>query len=83
MQEPSSAQKAERNGGQPMEVLISMSSTVADSKGIDISENHLSLVVDEGIKVIRVIDNETGEVIRQISADEILSPGKKNIERRD
>ena len=64
-----------------MEVLISISGTVAESKGIDISRTHLSFVIDKdtGEKVINVIDNETGKVIRQIPADEILELKKRDV----
>ena len=57
-----------------MEIFISISSTVAESKGIDLANVHLSFVFDEatGQKAVNVIDNETGEVIRQIPPDEIL-----------
>ena len=62
-----------------MEVFISMSSTVAESKGIDIANNHLALVIDRdtGKKMVNVIDNETGRVVRQIPASEVLDLEKK------
>jgi len=56
------------------EVLISVSSTVADSNGIDLADSHLSFAVDleTGSTVINIIDDDTGEVIRQIPPDDIL-----------
>ena len=56
------------------EVLISISSTVASSNGIDLSESHLSFVVDNdtGSTVINIVDSENGEVIRQIPPEELL-----------
>ncbi len=67
-----SSVKKERTPG---EVLISVSSTVADSNDIDLSGNHLSFTVDSdtGTTVINIVDDRTGEVIRQIPRDEILN----------
>lgn len=64
------------------EVLISVSSTVADSSGIDLSSSRLSFAVDEdtGETVINIVDNKSGEVIRQIPSDDILKLKKKMIE---
>ena len=61
------------------EVLISVSSTVAESNGIDVSGNRLSFSVDEdtGDTVIKIVDNRTGDVIRQLPPDEILSLKKR------
>lgn len=61
------------------EVLISVSNTVADSNGIDLSGSRLSFSLDEdtGDTVINVVDNKTGETIRQIPPEEILSLKKK------
>ena len=74
--------KSPRMGGeqsQSTEVLISVSSTVADSKGIDRSDNSLAFSVDEetGETVINIIDNTTGDVIKQIPPDEILRLKKR------
>ncbi len=57
------------------EVLVSVSSTVASSSGIDLSSNHLSFTVDHetGDTVINIVDDGTGEVIRQIPPDELLN----------
>lgn len=63
------------NGGRtPAEILVSVSSAVADSNGIDLSDSHLSFVVDEetGTTVINIVDNDTEEVIRQIPNVDIL-----------
>lgn len=64
------------------EVLISVSSTVADSSGIDLSSSRLSFAVDEdtGETVINIVDNDSGEVIRQIPSDDILKLKKKMVE---
>ncbi len=61
------------------EVLISVSSAVASSKGIDLSGNHLSFAVDDdtGITVINIIDSENGEVIKQIPPEDLLRLRKK------
>ena len=61
------------------EVLISVSSTVASSKGIDLSGNHLSFAVDDdtGTTVINIIDSENGDVIRQIPPEDLLKLRKK------
>ena len=61
-------------GPTPGEVLISVSSSVADSNGIDLSDSHLSFSVDvqTGSTVINIVDNESGEVIRQIPPSDIL-----------
>ena len=61
------------------EVLISVSSTVASSNGIDLSGSHLSFVVDDdtGSTVINIIDSENGELIRQIPSEELLTLRKK------
>ena len=71
-----SSGKAERSFG---DVLISVSSTVANSNGIDLSGNHLSFSVDDatGSTVINIVDSGTGEVIKQIPPDEILNLKKK------
>ena len=59
----------------PGDVLVSVSSTVASSSGIDLSGNHLSFTVDHetGDTVINIVDDRTGEVIRQIPPDELLN----------
>ncbi len=64
------------------EVLISISSTVADSSGIDLSSSRLSFAVDEdtGETVINIVDNKSGEVIRQIPSDDVLKLKKKMVE---
>ena len=61
------------------EVLVSVSSTVANSNSIDLAGNHLSFAIDEdtGTTVINIVDDSTGEVIRQIPTDEILKLKKK------
>ncbi len=66
------------------EVLISVSSTVADSSGIDLSSSRLSFAVDEGTgeTVINIVDNKSGEVIKQIPSDDILKLKKKMVEIR-
>ncbi len=72
----SSAKRSSQTGeGQPQnEVLISVSNTVASSSGIDLSDSRLAFTVDEdtGDTVINIIDNSTGDVIRQIPPDEVL-----------
>lgn len=64
------------------EVLISVSSTVADSSGIDLSSSRLSFAMDEdtGETVINIVDNKSGEVIKQIPSDDILKLKKKMVE---
>lgn len=61
------------------ETLISVSNTVADSNGINLSNNRLTFSQDEdtGRTVISIVDNKTGDVIRQIPPDEILTLKKK------
>ena len=61
------------------DVLISVSSSVANSNGIDLSDNHLSFAIDDdtGATVINIIDGGTGEVIRQIPPDGILNLKKR------
>ena len=66
-----------------MEILLSMSSAVAKSKGIDISKYYVSLIVDEDTreKTVKIIDNITGEVVKRIKAEEILDfSGEKSDE---
>ncbi len=60
------------------EVLISVSSTIANSNGIHLSAQHLSssLNEDTGEVLINIIDNETGKIIRQVPPDEILKVGE-------
>ena len=64
----------EGQGRTPAEILSSVSSAVADSNGIDLSDSYLSFAVDgkTGVTVINVVDNETDEVIRQIPHNDIL-----------
>ena len=64
------------------EVLISVSSTVADSSGIDLSSSRLSFAVDEdtGDTVINIVDSKSGEVIKKIPSDDILNLKKKMVE---
>ena len=52
-----------------------MSNTIAESKGIDLSKYHLLLSVDDdtGEKIIRVIDNTTGEVVNLLKVEDILN----------
>lgn len=71
-----SSGKEERPFG---DVLISVSNTVADLNGIDLSGNHLSFTVDDetGETVINIVDDGSGEVIRQIPPDAILNLRKK------
>ena len=61
------------------EVLVSMSSTVADSNGIDLSDSRLSFSVDgdTGDTVINIIDNKTGDTVRQIPPEEVLRLKKR------
>ena len=61
------------------DVLISVSSSVANSNGIDLSDSHLSFAIDDdtGATVINIIDGGTGEVIRQIPPDGILNLKKR------
>lgn len=56
------------------EVLISMSSSVADLNGIDLSDSRLSFSVDEetGDTVINIVNSKTGDTIRQIPPEEML-----------
>ncbi len=64
------------------EVLISVSSTVADSSGVDLSSSRLSFAIDEGTgeTIINIVDNKSGEVIKQIPSDDILKLKKKMLE---
>lgn len=61
-------------GPTPGEVLISVSSSVADSNGIDLSDSHLSFAVDlrTGSTVLNIVDDESGEIIRQIPPDDVI-----------
>jgi len=63
----------------PGEVLISVSSAVANSNGIDLTDSHLSFAVDDdtGDTVINIVDSESGEVIRQIPQDGLLKLRKQ------
>jgi flagellar protein FlaG len=58
----------------PGEVLVSVSSSVADSNGIDLSDSHLSFAVDvsTGSTVLNIVDDDSGEVIRQIPPDDVM-----------
>lgn len=71
--------ETEEGRSQQMEVLISISSTVASSNGIDLSGSHLSFSINEdtGRTVVNIIDNDTGEIIKQIPPEEILKLKKK------
>ncbi len=53
--------------------LKALSEAISDSAGIDISMARLSFTKDEdtGDIVIKIIDNETNEVIRQIPPEEL------------
>jgi flagellar protein FlaG len=82
--DPSSDAKArssqtEEKASQQTEVLISVSNTVADSNGINLSTSRLSFSQDKdtGDTVINIIDNKSGDVIRQIPPDEILELKKR------
>jgi flagellar protein FlaG len=61
------------------EVLISVSSTVANSNGIDLAGHHLSFSVDNdtGSTVINVFNSENGEVIKQIPPEGLLKLRKR------
>ena len=78
----SMAEEDQMSQSSQKEVLISVSSAVADSNGIDLSSRHLSFSVDEGTgdTVINIVDNGTGEVVRQIPPDDILKLKKKMVE---
>ena len=80
--EPTAAEQSsqsEEGSRMPGEVLISVSSTVADSNGIDLSGNHLSFAVDDdtGSTVINIINNENGEVLKQIPSEDLLRLRKR------
>lgn len=68
-----SAEEKGAKGPTPGEVLISVSSSVADSNGIDLSDSHLSFAVDlqTGSTVLNIVDDESGEIIRQIPPDDV------------
>lgn len=74
-------QSARTEEGQQMpgKVLISVSSAVANSNGIDLADSHLSFAVDDdtGKTVINIVDSESGEVIRQIPQDGLLKLRKQ------
>lgn len=61
------------------EVLISVSNTIADSNGMDLSGRHLSFAVDSdtGATVINIVDSGSGEVIKQIPPEGLLDLRKK------
>lgn len=79
---PALSERTAAASARTTEVLISVSNTVADSNGIDLSGSRLSFSLDEdtGDTVINVVDNKTGETIRQIPPEEILSL-KKSIRK--
>lgn len=72
--EAASNSAKEAKGPTPGEVLISVSSSVADSNGIDLSDSHLSFSVDvaTGSTVLNIVDDESGEIIRQIPPDDVI-----------
>ena len=76
------AYKSSQAGGEKSDqagMLVSMSNTVADSKGIDLSDSRLSFAIDEdtGKTVINIVDNKTGDILRQIPPDDILKLKKR------
>ena len=78
-QKPALSERTAEASARTTEVLISVSNTVADSNGIDLLGSRLSFSLDEdtGDTVINVVDNKTGDVIRQIPPEEILNLKKK------
>jgi flagellar protein FlaG len=62
-----------------MDAFISMAGDAEGSKGIELLDTRLTFTIDEdtGETVISIIDSETGEVIKKIPPDEILSLKKR------
>ena len=76
---PEQSSQPEEGPRTPGEVLISVSSTVADSNGIDLSGSHLSFAVDDdtGSTVINIVNSENGEVLKQIPPEGLLKLRKR------
>ncbi len=74
-----SSQTEEGGPSRQTEVLISVSNTVADSNGINLSTSRLSFSQDQdtGETIINIVDNNTGDVIKQIPPDDILTLKKR------
>jgi flagellar protein FlaG len=62
-----------------MEALASMAGDAKGTKGIELLDTRLTFTIDEdtGETVISIINSETGEVIKKIPPDEILSLKKR------
>ena len=75
---PSRTERAE-DRAQWMDAFISMAGDAKGSNGIRLSDIRLSFTVDEdtGETVVTILDSETGEVIKKIPSDEILSLKKR------
>ena len=75
----SKTDKAESSQQSAGEVLISVSNTVANSNGIDLSGSHLSFAVDDdtGSTVINIVDSSSGEVLKQIPPEDLLKLRKR------
>ena len=71
--------QTEEGTSRQTEVLISVSNTVADSNGINLSTSRLSFSQDQdtGETIINIVDNDTGDVIKQIPPDDILTLKKR------
>lgn len=75
---PSRTERAE-DRAQWMDAFISISGDAGGSKGIGLLDTRLSFTVDKdtGETVVSIVNSETGEVIKKIPPDEILSLKKR------
>ena len=76
---PSRTERAEEDRAQWMDVFASIAGDAKGSKGIELLNTRLSFTIDEdtGATVVSIINSETGEVIKKIPPDEILSLKKR------
>lgn len=76
---PSRTEKTEEDRAQWMDAFISISGDAGGSKGIGLLDTRLSFTVDKdtGETVVSIVNSETGEVIKKIPPDEILSLKKR------
>lgn len=59
-----------------------LNNVTEDTKHIELSSTHLSYTIDENTydMVISIVDNKSGEIIRRIPPDEVLSMRKRMTE---
>ncbi len=76
---PSQTERAAEDRAQWVDAFISMAGGAEGPKGIELLNTRLTFTIDEdtGETVISIINSETGEVIKKIPPDEILSLKKR------